>query len=317
MKIKQLEYLVKTVECGSISKAAQQLFISQPSLTKAIMGLEEEYGIQILVRKARGVELTVDGKNFVRYAHRVLTAVQALESNFSEKSDAENSELFVATQQLDFVYDIFLKTYLQNSDKGIHYNLVETDRNGVTRMVLDGKVDLGLMVRSSTDAKTYLWNTEAKKLNIYTIERAGVYVCVGPYSPFYYRQSITYEEAESSFQVVLDMEEAATKDLFVDNTNNHFNTNKIIFFNSIGACERFLLETDAIMYVAKWAIKCFKDSRIHVLPVVNAEPGTSELVWIKRAGEPIMPTEMQFLHHLYRHFHLDVPENLDQIGRYG
>lgn len=313
MKIKQLEYLVKVAECGSISKAAQQLYISQPSLTKAIMSLEEEYGIQILVRKARGVELTVDGKSFVRYAHRVLTAVDALESNFCDKSSTENSQLYVATQQLDFAYDLFLKTYLQNQDKRIHYNLVETDRNGVTRMVLDGKVDLGLMVRSSTDAKTYLWNTEAKKLNIYTIERAGVYVCMGPYSPLYHRQSITFEDVEDRFQVVLDMEEAATKDLFVDNTNNHFNTEKIIFFNSIGACERFLLETDAIMYVAKWAIHCFKDPRIHVLPVSDADPNTSELLWLKRAGEPIMPTEMQFLGHLYHHFGQEVPENLDAI----
>lgn len=313
MKIKQLEYLVKVAQCGSISKAAQQLYISQPSLTKAIMNLEEEYGIQILVRKARGVELTVEGKSFVRYAHQVLTAVDALESNFRDHGSAESSQLFVAAQQLDFVYDLFLKTYLQNQDGSIHYNLVETDRSSVTRMVLDGKVDLGLMVRSSTDAKTYLWNTEAKKLNIHTIERAGVYVCMGPYCPLYHRKSIAYEDVEDMFQVVLDMEEAASNDLFVDNTNNHFNTDKIIFFNSIGACERFLLETDAIMYVAKWAIDCFRDPRIHVMPVADADSVTSELLWIKRAGEPIMPTEMQFLSHLYHHFGRELPENLDAV----
>ena len=68
MKIKQLEYLLEVVECGSISKAAQQLFVSQPSLTKSIMGLEEEYGIQILIRKPRGIELTEEGKRFIHYA---------------------------------------------------------------------------------------------------------------------------------------------------------------------------------------------------------------------------------------------------------
>ncbi len=311
MKLKQLEYLVKTAACGSISKAAQQLFISQPSLTKAIMSLEEEYGIQILVRKARGVELTVEGKEFVRYANSVLTAVNALESNFSNKCAAETSQLFVAAQQLDFVHELFLKTYLQNEDRGIHYNLVETDRSRVTQMVLDGKVDLGLVVRSRTDAKTHLWNAEAKKLNLHTIDRAGVYVCVGPGSPYYNRQSITYAEAEEGLQVVLDMEEAATKDLFVDNANSHFNREKIIFFNSIRACKCFLLQTDAIMYVAKWAINCFKDSEIRILPVVDSDPDTSELLWMKRAGEPIMPTEQQFLSHLYRYFRRELPKRLD------
>ena len=43
MKMKQLEYLIKIAECGSISKAAQELYISQPSLTKAISSLEDEW----------------------------------------------------------------------------------------------------------------------------------------------------------------------------------------------------------------------------------------------------------------------------------
>ena len=50
VKLKQLEYLLKIVECGSITKAARELYISQPSLTKSIVSLEEEYRIQILIR---------------------------------------------------------------------------------------------------------------------------------------------------------------------------------------------------------------------------------------------------------------------------
>lgn len=310
MKIRQLEYLLKAVECSSISKAAQQLFISQPSLTKAIISLEEEYHIQILVRKARGVELTEDGTRFVRYARSVLTAVNALERNFPTKSEDQLSQLFVAAQQLDFVYDLILKTYSQNQDRNIHYNLTETDRSSVTQMVLSGKANLGLLVRSRTDAKTYPWHTEAKKLSIHTLDCAGVYVCVGPHSPYYHRGSVTYAEVESCQQVGLDMEEAAAQDLFVDNSNNHFNMQKIIFFNSISACEYFLLQTDAVLYVAKWAIHCFQDPRIHVLPVEDSDPHCSELLWIKRVGEPLFASEMQFLDALYRHFWLELPKKL-------
>ena len=70
MKMKQLEYLIKIAECGSISKAAQELYISQPSLTKAISSLEEEFHVQLLLRKPRGVELTIEGKSFLHYARR-------------------------------------------------------------------------------------------------------------------------------------------------------------------------------------------------------------------------------------------------------
>ena len=96
MKMKQLEYLIKIAECGSISKAAQELYISQPSLTKAISSLEEEFHVQLLLRKPRGVELTIEGKSFLHYARSVVTAANALESNFSGQGGADRSRLFIA-----------------------------------------------------------------------------------------------------------------------------------------------------------------------------------------------------------------------------
>ena len=311
MKMKQLEYLIKIAECGSISKAAQELYISQPSLTKAISSLEEEFHVQLLLRKPRGVELTIEGKSFLHYARSVVTAASALESNFSGQGGAGRSRLFIASQQLDFVHPLILKTYLQNQDRSLHYNLVETDRNDVTRMVLNGKADIGLFVRSSADAKSYLWNTESKRLSLHSLDKAGVYVCLGPCSPYYHRKSMRFSEVEKCPQVVLDMEEAATQDLFVDNKDNHFNMDKVIFFNSVTACEMFLLESEAVLYVAKWAIGCFRDARIRVLPVLEASEEESELVWIKRRGDPLMPTEMQFLQHLYQYFGASAPTDLE------
>lgn len=307
MKLKQLEYLLKIVECGSITKAARALYISQPSLTKSIVSLEEEYHIQILTRKARGVELTADGKNFLYYARSVLAAANALEQNFADLHKNPRSRLFLATQQLDFVHDLFFKTYLQNQDKRIHYNLVETDRNDVTRQVLNGYVDLGLLVRNKSDAKTFLVNSQAKRLSIHSIERTGVYAAVGPYSPFYRRKSISYREAASCPQLVLDMESQAKQNLYFDNINNYFNTDAIIFVNSIAACESILLQSDLLLFVAKWAGGCFKDSRIRVIPISDEngdllEDDVNELLWIKRTGEPLSITEHQFLRLLYRHF---------------
>lgn len=72
-----------------------------------------------------------------------------------------------------------MQTYLANRDKSVHYNLIETDRNEVTRQVLDGEADLGLLVRSPTDAKAFLWYTEARRLDIYLLDQAGVYAMVG------------------------------------------------------------------------------------------------------------------------------------------
>lgn len=82
MQLRQLEYIIKIAESGSITQAAEQLFISHPSLTKSILQLEQEYGIQIFVRKPRGIELTNDGKEFIHYAKAVLTATEMLNQRF-------------------------------------------------------------------------------------------------------------------------------------------------------------------------------------------------------------------------------------------
>ena len=307
MKMKQLEYLLKIAECGSITKASEQLFVSQPTLTKAVMNLEEEYGVQLLVRKTRGVELTADGKRFVHYARGVLTAASALRSNFSGTQGAgSTSRLFIASQQFDFVYHLLLKTYYQNADHAIHYNLVEADRNEVTHLVLTSAVDLGLLVRCSTDKRSLLLHSEARRLNIHTVDQAGGYVCIGPSSPFYNRSSVTFAETEQCTQLLLDMEASAKRDLYFDNTDLHINTGRILFFNSVRACEHFLLETDALVFISKWTRGCFRDPKIRCLPVVD-ETGApdglvNELIWIKRAGEPLNLGERQFLTHLYRHF---------------
>lgn len=316
MTLKQLEYLLKIVECGSVTKAARELYVSQPSITKAIINLEEEYKIQILERKPRGVELTANGKDFVYYARNVLAATDALKHNFADFRSIHASRLFLATQQLDFVHDLFFKTYHKNREQKIHHLLIETDRDNVTRQVLAGNVDIGLLVRNQADAKTFLVNAEAKKLSTHVIDSSGVFIAVGPRFPLYDREKITFEEAHNFAHLVLDMEAQATQNLLFDNVGHHFNTDKLIFVSSIAACIPFLLQSDVVLFVAKWAAgSLLRDPRIRIISVEsnNDQPlvDVNELLCIKRAGEPLSSTEYQFLQLLFDHFGKEV--SLDML----
>ncbi len=64
MTLQQLHYAITIAEAGSLNKAAEALYISQPSLTSAMQELEKELGISIFVRSGRGVSLTQDGSEF-------------------------------------------------------------------------------------------------------------------------------------------------------------------------------------------------------------------------------------------------------------
>ena len=62
MTLQQLQYVIAIVEHGSISETAKQLYVAQPTLSSAVRTLEEEFGILIFHRSARGIALTEDGR---------------------------------------------------------------------------------------------------------------------------------------------------------------------------------------------------------------------------------------------------------------
>ena len=61
MTLQQLNYIITISDTGSMNKAAEQLFIAQPSLTIAVHEIEKEIGITIFYRSGKGVSLTADG----------------------------------------------------------------------------------------------------------------------------------------------------------------------------------------------------------------------------------------------------------------
>ena len=72
MTLQQLRYLIETVNAGSINRAAENLYMSQPSFSNALKDLEEELGTELLTRTPRGIALTQDGVEFLGYARQVI-----------------------------------------------------------------------------------------------------------------------------------------------------------------------------------------------------------------------------------------------------
>ena len=299
MQIKQLRYLLKIVECGSITKAASQLYTSQPSLTKSISSLEQEYGITLFSRKSHGVELTVEGKEFLRYARKVIAAADALDNSFASSAENSRAELFIASHQFDFIYDALLHTYRDCCESPVHFNLIETDRSDVVTQVLEGHADIGFFVRNTADSKNKLWNREGRRLDFQVLDQSGNYICVGPSSPFYNYSQISYEDVSGCLQIRLDMEPSAKQDLFFDNNAySHTESDKMVFFNTISACLHFLQSSDAVLFASKWILKAFDNTSIRTIPVITDLSSLNELVLVKRTGEPLTEVEETFIGHV-------------------
>ncbi|AEA64966.1 LysR family transcriptional regulator [Burkholderia gladioli] len=92
--LRQLKYFVTTVEAGSVAEASRQLFIAQPSISNAIKGLEESFGVKLFIRHhAQGVSLTPSGTRFYRKAQELLRMAHEFEQNALADNDVVTGQI--------------------------------------------------------------------------------------------------------------------------------------------------------------------------------------------------------------------------------
>ena len=82
MTLQQMRYIATIADTGSINKASELLYVSQPSLTAAIQEVEREVGFAVFHRGGRGVTPTADGQELIVYARQVLIQYETLSERF-------------------------------------------------------------------------------------------------------------------------------------------------------------------------------------------------------------------------------------------
>ena len=99
MELRQFRYFVAIVDCGSLSRAAQQLFIAQSALSKQMSELESELGTQLLLRSRNGVAMTEAGKVFYEYAQGITKQVSDAKAAVHVASDSVVGSVVAALPQ--------------------------------------------------------------------------------------------------------------------------------------------------------------------------------------------------------------------------
>lgn len=182
---------------------------------------------------------------------------------------------------------------------------MELNRSDVIEAVLRGDANIGIIVRSSGDTKSFSGLVDRRNLEGYVADTSEVFVSMGPLSPFHSRISVTFEEIEGCFHIALDMEREAVRDLHINYTSL-LDENKIAFFNTISACKEFLSRTPALLYTPKWVSGFFAGTEIHTARVMNSG-SPNELIWFKRRNEKLNDTERQFINSFYKLFSTPCP----------
>ena len=132
MTLTQLHYVITVTEAGSMNKAAEQLYIAQPSLTSAIKDLENELGITIFYRSGKGVSLTNDGAEFLLYARELYGQYEDVLERYG-KTGSVKKKFGISTQHYSFAVKAFVDLVKTYDTKKYEFAIRETQTLNVIK----------------------------------------------------------------------------------------------------------------------------------------------------------------------------------------
>ncbi len=193
MTIQQLKYVLTIVEAGSLNKAAEVLYISQPSLTSSVQELEREIGITVFNRSGRGVTLTNDGLEFVQYARQVVHQYDGLLEKYG-KDGMVKKKFGVSAQHYSFAVKSFVEMVKQYNLSEYEFAIRETKTKDVIDDVSFGRSEIGILYLSDFNRKAIEKLLHTNNLEFHHLIDCDAYVYLWKGHPLAGKKSIRFEE---------------------------------------------------------------------------------------------------------------------------
>lgn len=203
MTIQQIRYAVTVAECNSMSKAAEKLFMSQPSLSSAVRELEDELNIEIFIRNSRGVTVTSAGNEFLAYARQLLEQYEFMQERFVEKETGKK-KFSVSMQHYSFAVKAFVETVKQFDTGEYEFAVYETKTYEVIENVKNYISELGVLFRNQFNERVINKYFQDNNLEFVPLFDCHIYVYLWNKHPLAHKNIITMEELQDYPCLVFD-----------------------------------------------------------------------------------------------------------------
>lgn len=273
----QLECFLTVARLGSVSRAAEEMFLTQPSLTARLKGLEDEIGDQLFVRSKWGMRLTEAGREFLPYAERSLASIENGKQHLKELREASGGQLKLGA--LPRVSTYTLPAFLEQFTSA-HPRVSISVRTGHSKdildMVLREEVQIGLA--------RALDHPEVEKLPLY--EEALVLV-VYPQHRFAQEKHVNLDELVQEQLILFDRASSSyelTKSLF---WNSDVQEPRMMELDNIEAAKRMVEHRLGIAFMPRQAVaRAVAAGRLCLVEVDGAPKFQRSIVALRRKDMP-------------------------------
>lgn len=195
MTLQQLKYVLMVAETGTITEAANKLYISQPSLTNAIHELEKEMNIVIFNRTNKGITLSKEGEDFLGYARQVLEQAAILEDKY-KGSNGGKKQFCISTQHYSFAVNAFVDLIKKYGQDEYDFSIRETQTYEIIEDVAHMRSEIGIIFLNDFNEVVINKILKSHDLEFHQLFIAKPHVFISRKHPLAKNTVITNEELE-------------------------------------------------------------------------------------------------------------------------
>ncbi len=295
MQLQQLIYFVTVAEQGSINKAAERLFTTQPNLSKAIGNLENELKISIFNRTNKGVILTDDGKKLYQYARTIMNQMELIQGLAAKEVPRT---LSIASYPIITMGRLLSEFYNNHPGGNISLNLVEQRLQKVIESVENGAAEIGFVMSNQVQTKELRHMIHFKGLELNVLGKDTWYANIGPHHPLYDQDEVTARELSQYPHVRMPDDYFSNLTFYLEIDGVRLTEFKrVVYLSDSAAILSMLRETDAVRFGPGLSAKDLASYGIRTIPIHNC---TVQITtgWLRRKRDNLSEEAQEFVSQL-------------------
>ncbi len=196
MTLQQLKYVIAVADSNSMSEAAKNLFISQPSLSNAIKELERELAITIFTRSNKGIIITAEGNEFLGYARQVVEQMELLEEKYLGMKP-KKQKFSVSTQHYSFAVNALVDLIKQYGVDEYDFTLREIRTYEIIEDIKNLKSEIGILYLSKFNEKIIIKILKENDLQFEELFTALPHIFISSKNPLSRKKKVSLGELEN------------------------------------------------------------------------------------------------------------------------
>lgn len=200
MNITHMKYAYEVAKVGSLSKAAEKLFVAVPNLSRSIKELEADLGITIFDRSVKGMRLTPDGEEFVQYARRILRQIGEMEQLY--KGTLQKKQHFsISVPRASYIAEAFAEFSKSLTDDDAELFYKETNSQRTIKNILEHDYKLGILRYAAPYDVYFKTMLEEKNLSHELVTEFTYRLVISKQHPLATAEEVTFDDLRPYIEV--------------------------------------------------------------------------------------------------------------------